>query len=72
MDTTIVSGSNDYVLLLGAFDQYRIIDRVGTTIQYIPVLFGANQRPSGQSGWFANRRLGADVLTSTAFKLLRL
>jgi HK97 family phage major capsid protein len=73
MDTTIVSGSNDYVLLLGDMQQYRIVDRVGTSIQFIPTLFGASGvRPTGQSGWFATRRVGADVLTSNAFKLLRL
>jgi HK97 family phage major capsid protein len=73
MDQTIVSGSNDYVLLLGDFKAgYKIVDRVGTSVQFIPVLFGANQRPTAQAGWFAHRRVGADVITSNAFKLLRL
>jgi HK97 family phage major capsid protein len=73
MDSTIVSGSNDYVLLLGDFDHYRVIDRVGTSIQFIPVVFGTSGgRPKGTAGWFAMKRVGADVLTSSAFKLLRL
>jgi len=72
MDTTIVSGSNDYVLLLGDVSQYKVIDRVGTSIAYDPLVLGANQRPTGQAGWFAFKRTGANVLTSNAFKLLRL
>ena len=73
MDTTIVSGSNDYVLVLGDVSQYRVIDRVGTSINFIPVLFGTSGgRPNGSAGWFAMKRVGADVLTSNAFKVLKL
>jgi HK97 family phage major capsid protein len=72
LDSTVVSGSNDYVLVLGAFDQYRIIDRIGTSIQFVPVVFGANQRPTGTAGWFSYKRVGADCLTSNAFKVLKL
>jgi predicted phage gp36 major capsid-like protein len=38
----------------------------------VPIVFGANQRPTAQSGWFAYKRVGADVLTSNAFKTLKL
>lgn len=69
---TIVSGSNDYVLLLGDVQQYRVIDRIGTSIQFVPVVFGTSGgRPKGTAGWFAMKRTGADVLTSNAFKLLK-
>jgi len=71
MDTTIVSGSNDFVLILGDFQNYKIIDRVGVEIMYQPMVMGANQRPTGQAGWFAFWRTGADVLTSNAFKVLK-
>ena len=71
MDTTIVSGSNDFVLVLGDFSNYKIIDRVGVEIMYQPMVMGANQRPTGQAGWFAFWRTGADVLTSNAFKVLK-
>ena len=72
MDSTIVSGSNDYVLLLGDFMAgYKIVDRVGTSIAYNPLVVGSNQRPTGQAGWFAFKRCGADVITSNAFKLLK-
>lgn len=71
MDTTIVSGSNDYCLILGDFNYYKIIDRIGVEIMYEPMVKGANQRPTGQAGWFAFWRTGADVLSSNAFKVLR-
>jgi len=71
MDTTVVSGSNDFVLVLGDFAQYKIVDRVGVEIMYEPMVKGANQRPTGQAGWFAFWRTGADVLTSNAFKVLK-
>ena len=72
MDSTIVSGSDDYVLLLGDFEQYIITDRVGTTVMYNPLVLGSNRIPTGQAGWFAFGRVGADVVTSNAFKLLKL
>lgn len=71
MDTTIVSGSNDFVLVLGDFSNYKIVDRVGVEIMYQPMIMGASQRPTGQAGWFAFWRTGADVLTSNAFKVLK-
>lgn len=72
MDDTIVSGSNDYVLILGDFRQYVVVNRIGMTVLYEPLVKGANQRPTGQAGWFGYFRTGADVLTSNAFKVLKL
>jgi HK97 family phage major capsid protein len=72
MDSTIVSGSNDFALILGDFSNYVIVDRIGTTIAYQPMVMGANQRPTGQAGWFAYGRTGADVITSNAFAVLKL
>lgn len=73
MDSTIVSGSNDYPIILGDFAKgYKIVDRVGMSVAYNPLVIGSNQRPTGQAGWFAFWRVGADVLTSNAFKTLKL
>jgi len=72
MDTTIVSGSNDFVLILGDFGTgYKIVDRIGVGIMYEPMVMGSNQRPTGQAGFFAFWRTGADVITSNAFKVLK-
>ncbi len=72
MDSTIVSGSDDYPIILGDFSQYKIVDRVGTTLVYEPHVIGSNQRSTGQAAWFAYKRVGGDVITSNAFKTLKL
>ncbi|WP_411090796.1 phage major capsid protein [Streptomyces sp. 049-1] len=70
MDGTIDAGQNNYALLLGDFRNYYIVDRVGMTMVYEPLVKGANGRPNGQAGWFAYWRVGADVVNADAFRLL--
>jgi len=71
MASAATTGSN--VLLAGDFERgYVIYDRVGVEMRYVPVVVGANQRPTGQSGWFAFWRTGAKVVDPNAFRLLRL
>ncbi|HEX9991345.1 MAG TPA: phage major capsid protein [Acidimicrobiales bacterium] len=70
MDGTITAASDNYVLLFGDFSNYVIADRVGMTVEFIPHLMGANRRPTGQRGWFAYYRNGADVVNTAAFRLL--
>jgi len=72
MDSTIVSGSDDYPIILGDFSSYKIVDRIGVTLLFEPNVVGTAQRPTGQAGWYAYKRVGADVLTSNAFKTLKL
>jgi HK97 family phage major capsid protein len=62
--------ADNYVLLYGDFTQYIIVDRIGSTLEIIPHLFGANYRPTGSRGallWF---RTGGNVGTINAFRLL--
>ncbi|OBI53465.1 hypothetical protein A5707_11370 [Mycobacterium kyorinense] len=62
---------SDYVLLYGDFSQFVIVNRVGSTLEMVPHLFGENHRPTGQRGallWF---RTGSDVVVSNAFRLLK-
>lgn len=70
MDGALATG-NDYVLVFGDFEHFIVADRIGTTVEFIPHLFGANQRPTGQRGWYAYFRAGADSVNDSAFKLLR-
>jgi HK97 family phage major capsid protein len=73
MDGTINSSAteNNYPLLYGDFAAGMVIaDRIGSTLELIPNLFGANRRPTGQRGallWF---RTGSDVVIPNAFRLL--
>ncbi len=62
---------NNYVLVYGSFaDGMVIVDRIGSTLELVPHLFGSNRRPTGQRGallWF---RTGSDVVIPNAFRLL--
>ena len=70
MDDTITgAAAHDYLLLSGDFQQYAIVDRVGTTIEVVPHVFGANHRPTGQRGFLMHWRVGSDVLVPDAFRL---
>lgn len=70
MDGTINAGAENYTLLLGDFRNYYIVDRVGMTMVYEPLVKGASGRPTGEAGWFAYWRVGADVVNADAFRLL--
>lgn len=73
MDGTITtSGSvHNYSLIFGDFSNYVIADRIGMTVEFIPMLFHtANNRPSGQRGWYAYARMGADSVNDKGFRML--
>jgi HK97 family phage major capsid protein len=70
MTGVVTSGAN--VLLAGNFAEYYIVDRVGMAVMYDPIVKGSNGRPTGQGGWFAFWRVGADVVDPSAFRLLQL
>ena len=62
------------IAVIGDFGYYKIVDRVGLTIETIPHLFGAAQGnlPTGQRGLYAYWRVGAKVLDANAFRTLKL
>lgn len=64
------AGSGDLVLYYGDFSNYVIADRIGMTVELIPHLVGANQRPTGQRGWYAYYRVGADSVNDDGFRVL--
>lgn len=61
------------ILLYGDFAEgFAIVDRIGTQLEIIPHLFGANRRPTAERGavmWF---RTGSDVVIQNAFRLLNI
>lgn len=61
------------LLVVGDWSNYLVVDRVGTTVSYLPpgVLQGSNRRPDGRVGWYVYWRVGANVLTPKAFRLLK-
>lgn len=70
MDGVIGAAADNYILLAGDFTQFCIVDRIGTTLVYEPLVKGANRRPTGEAGWFAYKRTGSDVLVPDAFRVL--
>lgn len=60
------------ILTVGDFRNYLIAERAGMSVELIPHLFHeSNNRPSGQRGWFAWARHGADSVNDLAFRLLQ-
>lgn len=66
------TASNDDVIVLGDFKQYYIVDRIGMSVAYNPLVIGANRRPTGEVGWAAFWRVGGDCVNADAFRMLRL
>ncbi|MGW9371189.1 phage major capsid protein [Streptomyces xanthophaeus] len=62
--------ANNYLMVYGDFQSYVIADRVGMTVEFLPHLTGANGRPTGQRGWYAYYRVGADSVNDAAFRML--
>lgn len=58
--------------IVGDWKGYLVAQRAGMNIEFVPMLFDASSnRPTGQRGWFAYARIGADVVDPTAFQLLQ-
>jgi HK97 family phage major capsid protein len=56
----------------GDFSQYAIVDRIGMSVMYEPMIKDTSTgRPTGQGGWFAFWRVGADALVPGAFRTLK-
>lgn len=72
MDGTITTSGavSNFVVVFGNFQNYVIADRIGMTVEFIPMLFGASGRPKGQRGWYAYYRVGADSVNDNAFRML--
>lgn len=71
MDTGDVDGQK--VLLYGDLGAgFRIVDRIGMTVELVPHLFGADRRPTGQRGLYAYWRVSSAVVVDNAIRLLEI
>lgn len=60
------------ILVVGDFRQYLVAQRLGMTVELVPVLVDTTTNlPTGERGWFARARIGADSILDTAFRLLQ-
>ena len=72
MDSTLNAAATEanYVLAVGDWSQYLVAVKLGTKVELVPHLFGSSRRPTGQRGFYAHFRIGADSLVDNAFRLL--
>lgn len=57
--------------VVGDFKGYLVAQRAGMTVEPIPLIFDVTTNmPTGERGWFAWARIGADVIVPNAFRLL--
>ena len=70
MTSSVSSGSLEAII--GDFGQYIIVDRVGVSMIYDPLVQGAGGiLPSGQAGWFMFWRVGANLTTVNGFRVMK-
>jgi HK97 family phage major capsid protein len=73
--STLVSTttSNSLIAIYGDIQRgYRVIDRVGLSVELIPHIMGSNRRPLGQRGLYCYGRVGAGVVNAQAFRVLKI
>jgi HK97 family phage major capsid protein len=68
MASVLTTGTK--ILVVGDFNYFVIVDRIGMNVEFIQNLVGANQRPTGQRGLYCYWRNSSDVLTASAFQVL--
>jgi len=70
MDGTVAV--NALEAIFGDFGQYIIVDRVGVSMIYEPLVKGTGGiLPAGQAGWFMFWRVGAQLSTVNAFRVMK-
>jgi HK97 family phage major capsid protein len=68
MASVLTTGTK--ILVVGDFNYFVIVDRVGMNVEFIQNLVGANQRPTGQRGLYCYWRNSSDVMAAAAFQVL--
>jgi HK97 family phage major capsid protein len=70
MDSSVSVGALEAIF--GDFGQYIIVDRVGVSMIYEPLVKGTGGiLPAGQAGWFMFWRVGAQLSTVNAFRVMK-
>jgi len=72
--TTMTSSvaSNSLEAIFGDFGQFIIVDRVGVSMVYEPLVKGTGGiLPAGQAGWFMFWRVGSGLSTVNAFRVMK-
>jgi HK97 family phage major capsid protein len=68
-DWTLTGAAADYLVLSGDFNQFAVVDRIGSSVELVPHIMGANRRPIASRGFYLHWRTGSGVLVADAFRL---
>jgi HK97 family phage major capsid protein len=69
MDPALAVGTK--LMVFGDFGQMILVDRVGVSLIYEPLIKDTSTgRPVGQAGWFMFWRVGSQVATPNAFRVM--
>jgi HK97 family phage major capsid protein len=64
--------SNNLLAVMGDFGQFFIVDRVGVSLIYEPLVKGTGGiLPAGQAGWFMFWRFSSQVAVPNAFRVMK-
>ena len=70
MTSSLAAGS--LMAIFGDFGQFIIVDRVGVSMVYEPLVKGTGGiLPAGQAGWFMFWRVGSNLSTVNAFRVMK-
>lgn len=58
------------LMIFGDFKQFLIVDRIGMNVEMVPLVMGANRRPTGQRGVYAVWMNNSKILIPNAFRRL--
>jgi HK97 family phage major capsid protein len=65
------TASSDYAVYVGDWRNYYIVDRIGLSIAYNPMVIGGTRRmPTGEVGWACFWRTGGAAVNRDAFRVL--
>jgi HK97 family phage major capsid protein len=72
-DMSVAVGTpGELVMVAGDLSTFRIVERVGMSVELIPNLMGATFTPTGQRGLYAWWRNGSAVLVPNALRVLKI
>lgn len=69
-DIDAAATADNHILLVGDWSRFVRVNRTGASVEFIPHLFGGNNRPTGQRGFYMYGRWGADSVDDNGFRVL--
>ncbi|WP_052061325.1 phage major capsid protein [Rhodococcoides fascians] len=67
-----VTDAANLALIYGDFSNYLVVNRIGSSVEFVQNLMGPNGRPTGQRGVILYTRIGGDVINVNGFRALNI